>query len=88
MWRRYLGVVADTVDVDRLVEASELFTPADIEFAARKGAQAAFEREITQGGADRATTEDYLTAIREVRPTLTADMLAEFTSDKEQFARL
>ena len=88
VWRRYLGIVADTVDVDRLVEASELFTPADIEFAARKGAQAAFEREIMHGGADRATTEDYLTAIREVRPTLTADMLAEFTSDKEQFARL
>lgn len=88
VWRRYLGVVAETVDVDRLVDASELFTPADIEFAARKGAQAAFEREITHGGADRATTEDYLRAIREVRPTLTAEMLAEFTSDKEQFARL
>ena len=40
------------------------------------------------GGADRATTEDYLTAIRDVRPTLTAEMLAEFTSDKGQFARL
>ena len=88
VWRRYLGAVADAVDVDRLVEAAELFTPADIEFAARKGAHAAFEREITQGSADRATTQDYLVAIDEVRPTLTAAMLAEFTSDSEQFARL
>ena len=88
VWRRYLGAVADNVDVDRLVEASELFTPADIEFASRKGAHAAFEREITQGSADRATTEDFLAAIGEVRPTLTTDMLAEFASDSEQFARL
>ena len=29
-----------------LVAATEMFTPADIEFAARKGAQLGFEREI------------------------------------------
>ncbi len=54
------------------VEASELFTPADIEFAARKGAQAAFEREVTHRQGEPATTEDYLTAIADTRPTLTA----------------
>ncbi len=43
---RYLGATAGEVEVDKLVEASEMFTPADIEFAARKGAQSAFEREI------------------------------------------
>ena len=41
-WRRYLGAATgptvSEIDVDRLVTASELFTPADIEFAARKGA--------------------------------------------------
>ena len=76
------------VDVDRLATASELFTPADIEFAARKGAQAAFEREMRDGGGRPATTEDYLTAIGEVRPTLSADMLAEFERGKADFARL
>ncbi|MBI3216283.1 MAG: GNAT family N-acetyltransferase [Mycobacterium sp.] len=88
VWRRYLGDVAAAVDVDRLVEASDLFTPADIEFAARKGAQTAFERDIAHGSAERATTEDYLAAIGEVRPTLTAAMLAEFTSDSAKYARL
>lgn len=88
VWRRYLGAVADAVDEHQLVAASELFTPADIEFAARKGAQAAFEREVVHGGAGRATTEDYLRAIGEVRPTLTAAMLAEFSEDKEHYARL
>ena len=45
IWHRYLGAGVD-VDVSRLVTASAMFTPADIEFAARKGSQAAFEREI------------------------------------------
>lgn len=46
IWRRYLGAMTDYVEVDKLVEASAMFTPADIEFAARKGAQCAFEREV------------------------------------------
>ena len=52
VWQRYLGPVAGSVDLDRLVAASEFFTPADIEFAARKGAQAAFEREMATRAAE------------------------------------
>ena len=88
VWRRYLGAVNGHVDVDRLVTASEFFTPADIEFAARKGAQSAFEREMRDGRGEPASTEDYLAAIGEVRPTLTAEMLAEFERGKQDFARL
>ncbi len=88
VWQRYLGAANGNVDVDRLVTASELFTPADIEFAARKGAQAAFEREMRDGRGLPAVTEDYLTAIGEIRPTLTAAMLAEFERGKTEFARL
>ncbi len=88
VWVRYLGAANAGVDVERLATASDLCTPADIEFAARKGAQAAFEREMRDGGGRPATTEDYLNAIGQVRPTLTADMLAEFERGKEDFARL
>ncbi len=88
VWLRYLGETNAHIDVDRLVTASELFTPADIEFAARKGAQSAFEREMQNSLGQPATTEDYLRAIGEVRPTLTADMLAEFERGKAEFARL
>jgi SpoVK/Ycf46/Vps4 family AAA+-type ATPase len=92
IWQRYLGAVTGGVqggvDVDRLVTASELFTPADIEFAARKGAQAAFEREMRDGRGLPAVTEDYLAAIGDVRPTLTPAMLVEFDRGKAEFARL
>jgi transitional endoplasmic reticulum ATPase len=88
VWQRYLGAANVHVDVERLVTASEFFTPADIEFAARKGAQAAFEREMLHGRGEPAVTDDYLNAIGEIRPTLTAAMLAEFERGKEEFARL
>jgi GNAT superfamily N-acetyltransferase len=88
IWKRYLGPTADAVDVGRLVEASEMFTPADIEFAARKGAQSAFEREIESRRGEPARTGDYLTAIADTRPTLTKEMLSEFEEDIAQRTRL
>lgn len=88
VWRRYLGPAAESVDLAALVQASELFTPADIEFAARKGAQAAFEREVVHRAGEPATTQDYLAAIRDVRPTLTDGMIREFREDTEQFTRI
>jgi SpoVK/Ycf46/Vps4 family AAA+-type ATPase len=87
IWTRYLGPAA-AVDLDRLVAASELFTPADIEFAARKGAQAAFEREIVHRRGRPATTEDYLVAVADTRPTLTARAIEEFTEDIGTYSRL
>ncbi|MFF7881671.1 ATP-binding protein [Streptomyces sp. NPDC007896] len=88
IWRRYLGRAADGVGLHRLVEASEMFTPADIEFAARKGAQAAFEREITDRQGTPADTEDYLAAIADTRPSLTEQALTEFREDIEHHLRM
>ncbi|WP_307623549.1 ATP-binding protein [Streptomyces sp. V3I7] len=88
IWQRYLGRAADSVDLARLVEASELFTPADIEYAARKGSQAAFEREVAHRRGEPAATEDYLTAISEIRPTLTDQMISEFHEDMERYTRM
>ena len=87
IWNRYLGSAAD-VEVSKLVEASEMFTPADIEFAARKGAQSAFEREIEFRRGEPAHTDDYLAAVADTRPTLTGAMLAEFEEDIAQRTRL
>jgi N-acetylglutamate synthase-like GNAT family acetyltransferase len=88
IWRRYAEEITDQeVDLDRLVAASAMFTPADIEFAARKAAQKAFEREHFEGRGHRATTSEFLTAISETKPTLSQDILASFSSDTERFAR-
>jgi transitional endoplasmic reticulum ATPase len=88
IWSRYLGQSAGTVDVGALVNASDMFTPADIEFAARKGAQCGFEREIEFRRGEPACTRDYLSAIDQTRPSLTEAMLTEFFDDIEQHTRL
>lgn len=88
IWRRYITDITDEdVDVDALVEASERFTPADIEFAARKAAQSAFEAEYLGETDRRAGTSHFLAAIDETPPTLTDEMVARFEQDVEQFAR-
>jgi SpoVK/Ycf46/Vps4 family AAA+-type ATPase len=88
IWRRYLGPAADGVELGRLVAASEMFTPADIEFAARKGAHAAFEREVADHLGTPASTGDYLASIAQTRTTLTERALAEFAEDIEAHARM
>ncbi|TDD85806.1 GNAT family N-acetyltransferase [Saccharopolyspora karakumensis] len=88
VWSRYLGPARDNVDVDLLVERSEFFTPADIEFAARQGAQAAFERDVFETSGELATTEDYLQTIAEARPTLSASAISDFERDIDVYTRL
>jgi transitional endoplasmic reticulum ATPase len=88
IWRRYVEEITDEqIDLEALVRASELFTPADIEFAARKAAQRAFEREHFQGSRHRARTDDFLAAIEDTKPTLTAEMVSSFDDDTDRFAR-
>jgi transitional endoplasmic reticulum ATPase len=88
IWERYVGEITDEqVDVGVLVDASPLFTPADIEWAARKAAQRAFEREHFDGTGSRATTDDFLAAIAETRATLTPAMVEEFVADTARFSR-
>ncbi len=88
IWGRYVGEISDQpVDIDALVTASEFFTPADIEFAAQKAAQRAFEHEHFEGSRERATTLDFLAAIEETKPTLSEEVIASFQKDVERFSR-
>ena len=88
IWRRYVEEITDEeVGVTALVDATELFTPADIEFAARKAAQRAFEREHFERVAKRATTDDFLAAIEQTRPTLAQKIVEGFEEDRSRFAR-
>jgi AAA+ superfamily predicted ATPase len=87
IWQRYVSQITDgEIDVGELAERSQFFSAADIEFAAHKAAQAAFERSLAVGYAP-ATTADFLAAIAEVRPSITVSMAREFEEDIERFAR-
>ncbi|WP_077488089.1 ATP-binding protein [Sinomonas mesophila] len=90
IWRRYLPPVGvEAIDVDLLVDSSERFTPADIEFAARKASQRAFEAAVYSGTEDSAAvaTDDYLIAIKETRATVTPAVLDDFSEDIAAIAR-
>jgi AAA+ superfamily predicted ATPase len=88
VWERYaLEITDQEPDLQGLVDASELFTPADIEFAARKAAQRAFEREVLEGRSTRATTEDFLWAIERTRPTLSKEIVDSFQEETRLFGR-
>lgn len=88
IWGHYVGDITDeSVDLAVLVAASPLFTPADIEWAARKAAQRAFEREHFDGRGSRATTADFLSAIADTRATLTPAMVEAFIADTQRFSR-
>lgn len=89
LWRRFVsGITSKAVPVDELAAITDLFTPADVEFAARKAAQAAFERALAGGADSPAMIDDFRDAVAATRPTLTRAMLGEFEEDIERYARL
>ncbi|HEY3408696.1 MAG TPA: AAA family ATPase [Propionicimonas sp.] len=93
IWQRYIptSVVAG-VAVDDLVTASDGFTPADIEYAARKASQEALARTLRTGRdpspGEELTTEDYLAALADTRATVSEQTAAEFLQDITSIARL
>ncbi|WBM79024.1 GNAT family N-acetyltransferase [Cryobacterium breve] len=95
IWAGYVPApVAGTVDFAALVEASAGFSPADIEYAARRASQEALERalftadKVPADAPSGPRTEDYLEAIRATRTTVSPQVAAEFLEDIERLARL
>jgi transitional endoplasmic reticulum ATPase len=89
IWDRYLAAMPHVqVDMTEIVERSRLFTPADIEFAARRTAQLVFERVMFEHGEELTSTEDVLRGIAQTRRTLTEDMVTQFEQDIQDYARL
>jgi hypothetical protein len=88
IWARYVGSISPDADIDlaALAQGSESFSAADIEFAAQKAAQAAFERSL-DGAFDPAATDDFLRAAAGVRPSISPAMARDFDEDIERFAR-
>jgi len=86
IWTRYVD--ASRVDVATLVGRSESFTPAEIAHVARAASQASFERAVYAGSdGDGPTTEDYLVALQDARPSVTEEVRRLFDADVEALGR-
>lgn len=94
IWTRFVPEqVAGQVDLDALVERTDGYSPADIEFAARKASQVAMERAVAarRDGVDAPlgpTTEDFLTAVDATRTTVSSEASREFEEDIVSIARV
>jgi transitional endoplasmic reticulum ATPase len=89
IWNRYLAAMPHAdIDMASVVERSRLFTPADIEFAARRTAQLVFERVMFEQADELTTTADVLAGIAQTRRTLTEEMVEQFDQDIEDYARV
>ncbi|MDJ0347708.1 GNAT family N-acetyltransferase [Cryobacterium sp. PH29-G1] len=93
IWERYIPeAVADQVDLAVLVEKSDGFSPADVEYAAHRASQHALEKALYRAGDGPAingpSTDDYVAAISETRRTVSEEVAAEFLEDIERLARL
>lgn len=93
IWERYIPqAVSDEVDLAMLVEKSEGFSPADVEYAAHRASQHALEHALYRAGdgpvINGPSTENYVVAISETRRTVSDEVAAEFLEDIERLARL
>ncbi len=93
IWERYIPeAAAGAIDLESLVRRTDGFSPADIEFAARKASQGALEKAFYRSGADDGATgpvtADYLEAVAATRATVSQDVADEFLQDIELLARL
>jgi transitional endoplasmic reticulum ATPase len=89
IWERYLAAMPHAeLDMAAIAGQCGLFTPADIEFAARRTAQLVFERVMFDRGEELTATADVLRGIAATRRTLTSEIVTEFEQDIEAYARL
>ncbi len=90
IWGRYVPATSVGVDLATLVDITAGFSPADIEFAARKASQSALENAVYSDlpGSSGPTIDDYVSAISGTRATVSAQVAAEFDEDIERMARL
>lgn len=85
--RHLQRINAGEVDLDRIVEMTSRFTPADIEYLFEQVAQAAFEQEYESKGDFKVTTDGIMQVITRVRPSLSDEIIVEFQKDSIIYAR-
>jgi transitional endoplasmic reticulum ATPase len=76
------------IDLNRLVNETLRFTPADIQYLLEQVAQFAFEREVARKKDYKVTTEDFIQVMAKMRPSLTDEIIEEFEKDAIAYARV
>ena len=85
----YLSKInAGKVDIDRIVEMTRGFTPADIQYLFQQIASFSFEREVVSKKNYLVTTETFLNMEPKIVPSLSADVLEEFEKDSITYSRI
>ncbi|MCX5892169.1 MAG: AAA family ATPase [Deltaproteobacteria bacterium] len=75
------------VDVNRIIQMTNRFTPADMEYLFQQVAQFAFEQELETQQDYRVTTDTIFTIIPKIRPTLSEEVIMEFEKDSIAYSR-
>ncbi|PTD93774.1 hypothetical protein C9439_06925 [archaeon SCG-AAA382B04] len=78
---------SNDLDLEKVAEKTNRYTPADIEAVCRESGYIAFEREIKNDEEQPINTEDVLKAIRTHRPTISEEDLDEFKENKKKYCR-
>ena len=76
------------IDMERVVEMTSGFTPADIQYLFQQVAQFAFEQELSSRKDYRVTTETFIKIAPRVRASLSEEMIKEFEKDTVNYSRV
>jgi len=76
------------LDLERLVEMTNGFTPADIQYLFQQVAQYAFEQELETREDYRVTDSTFALIVPRMRPSLTEEVIHEFEKDSVTYSRV
>lgn len=79
---------AGQIDLDRIVEMTSRFTPADIEYLFQQVAQFSFEQEHASKQDYLVTTDTILQIMPGVHPSLSDEVVGEFERDSVAYSRV
>ena len=76
------------IDLERIIDMTSGFTPADIQYLFQQVAQFAFEQELSTKEDYRVTAETFIQIMPKVRPSLSDDVIEEFEKDSISYSRV
>ncbi|MHC1730149.1 MAG: ATP-binding protein [Syntrophobacteraceae bacterium] len=76
------------IDLDRIVELTSGFTPADIQYLFQQVAHFAFEQELASKEDYRVTAQTFMQIAPKVPPSLSDEMIEEFEKDRVSYSRV